>query len=436
MNRNVRSILKLSFVALILKMASAPASYVMFVVLAQSMSLEEYGIFAFVFSIALVLSKLAVVGQQQAALAILPPLDDTRDLARWRGAVWFGLRIVLVASLMFMIGQFMASFFWDGASQNAMIAAALLVPLLAFSEFQTSVLRTRGALFWAIAPREIIWRLAVIAVAALSAYQILPTLTATNALLFMCFLFACALAMQTLSKPSTRYWRSLRGQKIMDVTAWTKLTKSFWLTTVITFVTPNIAVVLVGLVLEPMQSGPFFAALKTAQLMTLFLLASNIVATPLLSKYWARGDRPEVQRTCAAVALLSSIFAVLALVIMVIFGDQLLRLFGVGFEAAKTELVIMSLGFAFSALNGPNGALLQMAGYQAKFARIVLVTGIMSIALLVPLTVWGGTLGAATAIMFSTVSWNVWGWFECKRSLGIDTSILGAFQFLKRDRNT
>lgn len=432
MERSIKSILKLSFVVLILKMASAPASYVMFVVLAQSMSLEQYGSFAFAFSIATVLGKMAVVGQQQAILAVLPTLDDIGDRPMWRGAVLFGLRLVLLASLTLMTGLIALSYFWGGSHGKVLIVAALLVPLLAFSEFQTSIIRTHGSLFWAIAPREIIWRVAVIIVAMLSVHGLAPMLNATVALVAMTVLLAVALGLQTVASAVTRYWVSLSGAKAFDMVAWKSMAKSFSLSTVVTFITPNIAVVLIGLVLDPTDSGPFFAALKTAQLMTLFLLASNIVATPLLSKYWARGDRIAVQRACATVSASAGLFAIISFAIIVLFGEQLLRFFGVGFEAAQPELIVMALGFAFSALNGPNGALLQMAGLQAKFARIVLVTGALSLIALVPLTVWGGAVGAASAILFSTVSWNIWGWFECRRSLKIDTSVLGVVGAFKR----
>ncbi len=431
MDKNVKGILRLSFVALILKMASAPASYVMFVVLAQSMGLEQYGIFAFAFSIATVLGKVAVVGQQQAALAVLPPLDDAGDTHRWRGAIWFGLRLVLLASIVLTLVQIGLAYVWGDSNRNATIAAALLVPLLAFSEFQTSIIRTNGKLFWALAPRELIWRIAVILVAMLSIYNVTPAMSAVDCLTAMSILLLLSLGLQTLSSPVTRYWISLSGEKTIESAAWTSMAKSFWLTTVVTFITPNIAVVLIGLVLDPIQSGPFFAALKTAQLMTLFLLASNIVATPLLSKYWARGDQATVQRVCSTIAVSAGLFSVISLVVIVILGDQLLGFFGAGFEAARPELIVMSVGFAFSALNGPNGALLQMAGRQARFARIVLITGTLSVIVLVPLTVWGGTLGAAWAILFSTVSWNVWGWFECRRELKIDTSILGGIGITK-----
>lgn len=424
-----RRVLKLSLVALMTKFAGAPLSYVMFVALAQVMSFEDYGKFAFAFSTVLVLVKFASAGQQEAVLKLLQTPEAQDTPAAWRGALWFSLRVLAAASLVSVLGL---ACFAVASGEAYLLMALPLVPLLAFSELQSAILRTRGRIVAALAPREILWRLGLILLAGWAIFA-----TGSELSLFAVFSYASVTALllfylQTHVDPATRYWTSLSGPKTPADPAWWPLTGHLWAASVVTFATPNLAVAVIGTVLTPAASGPFFAALKTAQLLQLFLMAANIAATPLIARHYNRGARRRVQEICAVTSASAGVFALLCVLLLLLSGRSVLSVFGPGFDQAAPEMIILSIGFAFSALNGANGALLQMSGNEKHFTRIIVLSNGLGLVLLLPAVSLYGTFGAAAVVAGSMVSWNVLSWLACRKYTGIDPSIVGGLQLWRR----
>lgn len=408
---------------MLMKLASAPLNYLMLVALAQAMSLEGYGIFAFGFSAALTLGQIALMGQNQLMMRVLPAANSSEQAPVWRAAIAFGFRNVVGAGV--ILSLLFAVYGLSASAGLPMIAAALLVLPIAFAEFQSSILRTQNRIVGALAPRDILWRLSVIGLAGLVIFGALPTLGPGAALLLCAITLVFWLAVQSLIDPATRYVSVIRARGKFHSADWWGMSKSFWLASVVIVSGPNLAVVAIGVVMTPEQTAPFFAALKTAQLMTLLLLAANLAATPAISRAYSKGALETVRKICQSTSAAAGGFAALGLLIFWMFGGFALKLFGPGFAAAKPELLVLSFGFAVSAASGLNGILMQMAGQEKAFARLSLVWNVIGLAALIPVTWAYGTLGAAWAVALTTIAWNVHAWWLCRHRIGIDPSLLG-----------
>ncbi|MBK1720334.1 lipopolysaccharide biosynthesis protein [Thiocystis violacea] len=411
-----RKLLSGAAVAFSIKILSAALSYFMFVALARAMTLEAFGVFGAAFSLGLFGAKVAVCGQQQLVMREVSAHPD--DAALKRGVTLHGYAVVLVASA--VLGLMLT--FASSLSHNAIYSlVALFVPVMAISELQTSLLRGHGSIALALAPREVAWRVAVIAVAgslALTGSQI----EANWALVLVAGLLAGAIVAQMLAHPSSRLWTFIgQPKKILD---WRKTSASFWGSSVILGSAQQLSTVIVGLILMPTAAGPFFAALKTAQLLNLLLLSSNIIAAPLLSRYYGRGDLKEMQIAATLVATIAGSFAIGGLLVMIFYGDALLAVFGSGFVDAHAALIVMATGYTVSAACGPNAEALDMTGNERIMLRILTTTnGVALLAL--PVATWAfGTMGAAAVVAGSMMTWNLWARHETKRQLGIDTSLL------------
>ncbi|MEM6311037.1 MAG: lipopolysaccharide biosynthesis protein [Pseudomonadota bacterium] len=400
----------------------------MFFALAQAMSLEEYGRFAFAFSLALVLAKAAALGQPQLMLRLLPGYADAGE--KWHAAMRFGLRNVGVGGFLAALAMVLVGLFQG--SGGYLFAAAPLCLLLAFSELQSSILRTCEKIVWALAPREIVWRSSLILLGLGVWLSPVSGLTAATLFAFASLSLALVLFWQSYADHATRYRTSLDGDRAEVAPEWWPTSRRFWITNLVIFGTPNLSVVVVGAVIDVSESGPFFAALKTAQLMQLVLMAANIVAMPMISKYHAAGDTSSIETICGIVSTAAGAVAIFGLFVLVTFGAPILTLFGEGFEAAHTEMVILAIGFAVSGMNGPNGPLLDMTGHERTFNRIILVCNGIGLASLAPAVQFGGSTGASIVVAGSMILWNVWAWLACRRLAGIDPSIFGVIKRARR----
>src|SRR5690606_28781952 len=159
----------------------------------------------------------------------------------------------------------------------------LLTVVLGWAEYQSHLLRTVTGMWVALAPRDLCWRALVIALAAASALGFLPSLDAASGLLLLTLTPPAMLSVQAWLHPLTRPGNLLFAPAAGRSPLWRRAALGLWGNVIVQTAAPNLAVVGIGLLLTPAETGPFFAALRTAMLLSLFSLAASMVATPLLA---------------------------------------------------------------------------------------------------------------------------------------------------------
>lgn len=415
-----------SALALLLKTISAPLAYLMLVVIARSMSIEDFGRFSVAFSLGLFLGKVAEAGQPQLVLRELGALDPANKLQR-HGVVVFGYMLTVTAAIVVGTGIVAWGMY---ARQPVISVSALFVLAMALSQLQTSILRSYGSIVQAISMREVVWRLAVIAVIPLLTIGG-GTLRADQGMLIVTALLFGVIIAQAASHPATRAIWNIKAKAAYSRNAWLLASRRFWITTVVATGAPALSTVVVG-AMQPIEVvGPFFAAFKAAQLLNLVQIATNVVAAPLLAREYAKGELVRLQRICALTALASAGAALLGLLTFLLFGHLLLQIFGEGYDIVYKELIIMSVGYALTASFGQNAQILQMTGHERTFMIIMISSTIFGFSSLLVLTHFWGTMGAAISITLTFAVWNVWAWFAALSLCKIDTSALSIIRLRK-----
>jgi O-antigen/teichoic acid export membrane protein len=422
-----------SIAALSLKVGGAALSFLMFVALARAMSFEQFGVFSFAFSLSTVLAKIGVAGQQQFLLRDLPRhIGGGEGDARARSALTArSFLAVLAVSCLLMVALLLALALpgtSDGSGRTALVFAAILIPFLAFSELLTGTLRAYGAIVLALAPREIMWRGAICIVCFGIALAAGPVLSAWQSFALCAGLLAGLTLAQAAASSETRVWQQLSNRASFGDRAWITASGQFAVTSTVTFGVPMLSVVVIGIMLSPAETGPFFAALKSSQIMNLLLMATALVASPLISRAFSRGEMVRVQKICAACAGVGAGFAVCVFALFVLFGNLVLGLFGDGFAAGYPELVILSLAYVINAACGANGAVLEMTQHQDRFMRLILFSNLIGLCLLPVLTWLYGTIGAAVAVAGTLILWNLLATIAARRYVGVDPSVFGIFR--------
>lgn len=176
-----------------------------------------------------------------------------------------------------------------------------------------------------------------------------------------------------------------------------------------------IDVILVGALTSPAEAGIYAVVTRCVRASEVVQQAGRIIVGPLISGALARGDldraRDAYGVVTAAMVWLSWPFFIL----LAVFGDQVLRLFGSGFEDGAVAMSVLAIAMALATAAGTVQTILLMGGrstWQLADKTGALVLNVALDLLLIP--VWGIT-GAAIAwaitIIIDTVIvlWQVGG---------------------------
>jgi O-antigen/teichoic acid export membrane protein len=289
------------------------------------------------------------------------------------------------------------------------------------------VLRAQGSVWTALTPRDIVWRVSV-PLLVLALWYAGVTLAGADALLLTAALLALALVLQVILARSRKY-------EIAPGTAglrayWAekgKPSRSFFLGTVLDSAALNVDIILVGLLVAPAAAGIYFNAFRTAGLLTLFMFAITLVVAPMVSQHYHAGEMRKAQAITALCAWAGFVFSLAVFVGFLLFGEQILGLFGEGQEQGKLILILLSVGLLVDAATGPSRIVLMMTGHERAYVRIfgsIILASILVQFWVIP--VWG-LLGAAAVNMVARIAAQLAiAWFANRR-IGLDTTLLGAF---------
>lgn len=421
--------------AALIKIASAIAAYIMLVVLARLMPAEEYGRFAFGLSLALTLSLVFSFGLPVASLRFWPQHAVNGETALARSFIARGFAAVLlgaiVCSAVFFVGAVLVTHGDASYSTEYWFVVALMVALMAVSEFVQSSLRADGSILSSLGPRDVGWRVIVIGASFVAAAMV-PVFHAELAL----WVATGCLALVTV--PQLLYARRRLGISRTDFRAptqwqsWAKATWPMWGSAILIGMVQQFDVVLLGFFLGPEETGPYFAALRTASLMTLLLFASNMVAAPLISKYYHSTDHGELRRMSRLMAIGIAVPTLAGFLMLALLGHWLLSIFDPSFTEAYGLLIVLAGGFTITALAGPVSYFLQMVGLERQNLKIMGIVYAGTIAVQCVAVPTMGAMGAAIPNAVGAIVSAVWAVIVVRRRVGIDPSIVSLILPVRR----
>jgi O-antigen/teichoic acid export membrane protein len=193
----------------------------------------------------------------------------------------------------------------------------------------------------------------------------------------------------------------------------------------VTIVDTQSGTVLLGLLAGPEDAGIYAAATRLAEIGSFVLLAVNAPLAPHASQLYAAGRMAELQQTVTRAAKAILLFTVPIVLVLLVFGEPLLRLFGGEFTGGEDALAILALGQLFNAAMGSVGILLIMTGHERDVLASVGVATFVGIALTAALIPPLGVEGAAIGRVTSLAVWNVVLAVITYRRLGIQATAAG-----------
>ena len=275
-------------------------------------------------------------------------------------------------------------------------------------------------------PRDILWRVTTPA-AAFLVWRFGAGISATTSLALAAFV----LVLLTL-------WQADHIQK--NIKALTPITKNqqdfkallpslapLWVAGVIFAMIQQFDVVIVGSLLSKTEAGSYFAAQKTAQLLSLVLIAGGLATAPHMSALYHAGKLVELQALCRKLAVAIAAITFAGFIFLVITGKLLLSIFDPQFVAAYPILIALALGTVVDAVSGPNAYLMQMTKFEGAYLKILIGCYSLVIAAQFILIPRYGSFGAALASASGVILWNVLAIIVLRKNAGLDSSLLSIF---------
>jgi O-antigen/teichoic acid export membrane protein len=171
--------------------------------------------------------------------------------------------------------------------------------------------------------------------------------------------------------------------------------------------------------------GIYNVACRGAHIVIFIQAAVNAALAPTIASLYAAGNMQRLQGVITKgtrVTLFVSLFFAIGLIV---FGNELLSLFGADFIKGRSALVILIIGWVVNASVGPVGILLIMTGHERDAALGTGISAILNLVLNSTLIPRFGIAGAAASTATSMIVWNLLLMLLVYKRLGIYSTSLG-----------
>lgn len=391
---------RMAMIAFAIRVISAAIAFVSQIILARMMGDFEYGVFVFVWVIAIILGNLSCLGFHTAVIRFLPQYrTEGAEEAILGLAATARIFAMVSATLIATTGIAALYLLGDRIQEHyvqPLFVAAFALPMIALGDVLDGTARANGWPVHALSPTYIVRPLLILGFVglAIGLGQIADANTAILATLAAAYTTTLVQFLVVTGKLRNRF--SSRRIEIHFRT-WILVAFPIFLIEGFYFMLTNADVIIVGIYLPPEKVAVYFAAAKTMALVHFVYFAVKAAAAQRFSALVSAGDRRALAGFTRQTTQWTFWPSLIVGGLVVAAGPFLLSLFGPGFADGHIVMVVLFAGILAKSMIGPGEVLLTMAGEQKICAAIyafALGANLGLNVLLIPL--WG-LLGAATA---------------------------------------
>lgn len=392
------------------------------IALARRLGDVGYGEFAVVVAWLQLMLVFADGGFATAALRYVAAYQACAQLGRLRGFLARSTQISAVVSLLLGLVLALAAVALHRPestySATSFLLAGAALPLMSQVVLRSAVVRGFGdvvpsMLLNLVQPAFLLSALMIvpllisaeITVTAALALQLTGALLAVGIAVRMGQRFEPALTSEPRSEFLTREWLSTASLMLVASS--------------LIYLQGRTGVIFSGMLLDARAAGGYAIVEKMADLALFGLISINLLVAPKFAALHAQRQHEQLRRCARLSAGGATAFMLLTVVPLVIFGKQVLHVFGEDFVFAYPALLILLAGVSVNALCGSVGFLLSMTGHQRDTVCIALVSLGVNLVLSLLLIPAYGIEGTAAANAISMVTWNVMMLLCVKWRLGI-----------------
>ncbi|MGB3511303.1 MAG: flippase [Microcoleaceae cyanobacterium] len=435
-NLNLGVLAREAGIALVIQFGGILLTYLAQIFLARWMGRTEYGIYEYVVSWSILLAIPAGLGLPHTVLRFVSEYQVKEEWGLLRGIVVASWLITILASLLVSLITIsiilLLNYYYNFVYTNSLLIGIGLILLQALVNLQLETARAIKDVTLAYSPSQIISPILLIC----GTFLVLEThhsLTGIVAIALSEITLLVVILLQfgfLLLKLNKEF---VPCKPVYMIREWLGVAMSILLQHGCIIMLGKTDIVMVGSILGPEQAGMYAVAVKTAEWVSFILAIINVVAAPNFTALYVKGNLEGLQKLVSTVAVWIFWPSIIISLLLFIFGQSVLGIFGSEFIAASWQLKILVLGNLINALSGSVGYLMMMTGHQNKSLKVFGYSAVLNIvlnAIFIPLF---GSLGAAIATAFTVVVWNIWLFFLVVKYVGVNPSIFrGIFSLPKK----
>jgi O-antigen/teichoic acid export membrane protein len=418
-------VLRGSAAALAIKFTGSFLGFAMFALAARSMEPHAFGTLAVIFNAMSFLAVIAACGQETLIVRSWDEYRGTDRPALARGALAFGVKVTAGAGLAVAL---LVALVWPllqpDLPRAVVLAACAFLLMQTFMNFSAQFSRVAAGVITGEMSREILWRLAVVAI--ILGHQALQTpFTTTEFFVGAAVAIALSIVLQQVLVARALPRAVTAAQPEYDKAGWIPRSFRMWVSAILDTSSQYLEVIAIGLFLGPTVAAFYFVATRITNVFAMISGSITAYATSQISNLFHRDAKDELQAILRSLAVISAILAAGAFLVIGFGGKLLLWIFGPVYLTAYPALLVLTAGASIGALAGPASYLLLLTGNEGAFPRILacgLLARLVLIALLGP---WLGLMGAAIAWSVSTIGVASALVVACRQRTGLDPSLLG-----------
>jgi len=391
---------RVAIIAFAIRTLSAAIAFVSQIVLARLMGEFEYGVFIFVWVMAILFGNLSCLGLHSAVIRFLPEYHTTSALAEIRGLTTTARIFALVSASTLAAAAAVGLWLFGRDIENYYIVPLYLglcaLPMIALGDVMDGTARAHAWPITALSPTFIVRPLLILAFMLGAILAGLPhdAKTAMAAALAATYVTALGQFLAMVWRLGRQY---ATGPMRIELGRWLRVSVPIFLVDGFGFLLTNADVVIVGLYLKPDDVAVYFAAAKTMALVHFVMFAVKAAAGPRLSGAMAVRDLDQLTEIAIESARWSFWPSLAIGCTVVLAGPLLLSPFGPAFPAGAPLMAILLIGILAKAFVGPAETLLTMAGRQKLCVALYAVALAANVALNATLVPLFGLTGAASA---------------------------------------
>jgi O-antigen/teichoic acid export membrane protein len=399
-----------SFGSLSVRSANVVLSFLVSVVLARQLGVDQYGIFSLVVSIILLLSIPVTLGLPELLSRNIAVYNAQQNWPLMKGLLrWTNLCVLYFSAVIIGIAIAVAMLLHERISNDffyLFLLALPLLPLQGLNNLRASALRGLHRFTAAQTPENLIQPLAFLTLFSM-VILVSNAVTADIAMLVRIIAvvtgFAFGLAVLLKVKPK----QLVASAADYDKSSWQSSSYSFLLLGAMLTINTQVDTLLVGVLLSNADVGVYRVVATGATLVAFIYASVNPVIGPLVAELHAKEEKARLARMITKASWLVFLSSLPISIFFVFFGRELLQfVYGEGYATGATALAILAVGQLAITMLGAGAVVLNMTGNEKYNARLcVVATGVNVLLNFLFIPYWGVN-GAALATAISLVGWR------------------------------
>ncbi|MAF97837.1 MAG: hypothetical protein CMH26_04300 [Micavibrio sp.] len=387
--------------------------FIVHIGLAHLLDAHEYGVYNFIYSVAMIVCLVALMGMSSAITRFIASYHID-DMQRHKIRQVIGFSVIFTSILGLILGAIVfAVMALSGKAHEygnvALFVGFLSVVPMTLIRQNSGILRgfhkTTASVAYETVAREAGMLAIVIGLYALG----IKLTSGVGALLVMCvaLTIAITLSFYQIYKLLPPKADTHPKQSIEDWKEWISVSFPMMLMAAFQRLMKRIDLIFIGLMLGPAEAGIYALMVNFADGSTIASKAALSVFAPKIAADFAKGDHASMRKDYNLARLFIASTSIIAALILIFAGGFIIPLIGEQYMEGYNTLLIFLGFYVFTVLWGPASNVMMMTRYEKQAMWQTKATAILNIALNPILIYHFGMEGAAFATGLSIMTRNL-----------------------------